>query len=48
MEDLFAVALKPKMTWLDHSGMDRADCDLVDFLTFDTIEVGNADEWLLA
>ena len=43
MKNLFAVALKAKVAWFDNSGVNRANSHLVDFVTFDTIEIHDTD-----
>src|SRR6185503_15599835 len=38
-----AVTLKPEVTGLDHTGVDRADRDLVNLVALDPVELGDAD-----
>ena len=42
VKHVLAVALKAKVSRLDHAGVDRADGDLVDLLAVDAEEVGHA------
>jgi hypothetical protein len=44
MEDVLAVALKAKVSRLDDASVDRAHRDFVNFLAFDSVEVGHPDE----
>src|SRR6266566_9659501 len=42
MKDIFAVALKPEVAWLDHTGMHRPDGHLVDIIASNGEEVSDA------
>ena len=44
VEDLLAMALEAEMPGLDDPGVNRADRDLMNFLAFDSKEVGDADQ----
>src|SRR5262249_41875136 len=43
MEDVLAVALEAKVSRLDDAGVDRADSDLVNFLSFDSVKIGHSN-----
>ena len=47
VKDLLAMALEPEMSRLDDTGVNRADRDLVDLVSFNSEEVGDADQWVL-
>ena len=34
MQNIFSVALKAEMAWLDYTGMNRADAHFMDFSSF--------------
>src|SRR5882672_3919769 len=44
VEHLFAMALESEMAGLDDSRMDGTHRHFVDFLSFDAVEVGDADD----
>src|SRR5205807_6855427 len=48
VEDLFAVALEAEVPRFDHAGVNGTNRDFMDFLPFDPVKIGDADEGMFA
>ena len=48
VENVFTITLKAEMARLDDTGMNRPDRDFMDFLTVNSVEVGDANRGRLA